>query len=225
MAGLVLLSEAMAQVEGRVLASIGAANYGVVTDIERWPVGEISDACLDADGTVASWFLQKAGDGRRVPFLQTATVANGGTIPSHVGEIEAILLNGQMPIRSDPITILRDRANIFGASVKYVPKVYLWGSTIIHNYLGGGATVIYADYTRTGACQSPSEYSAPVIALATANVIGKAGNHMDAAQIYHGIGISYLAPIARGETNLAPLPTHDEVSKMMPQMAAQGQGG
>lgn len=219
MAGLVILAEAMAQVEGRVLASIGAANYGIVTDVERWPVNEIRDAVLDADGTVCDWFLQKANDGRRVPFLQTATVAHGGTIPSHKGEIESILLNSLMPIRSDPITIQRDRAAVFGASVKYTPKIFLWGSTLIHNYTGGGATVQYADFTQTGACQAPSEYAAPVIALATGNIIAKNGNHADAAQLYHGIGLSYLAPIARGETGLAPLPTQDEVSKMLPQSA------
>src|SRR5882672_8923245 len=156
MAGLVLLSEAMAQVEARVLASIGTANYGVVTDPERWPTGELSDAVLDADGVVASWFLQKAGDGRRVPFLQIANLANGGTIPSHIGEIDSILLNGLMPIPSDPISIQRDRANFFGASVKYVPKFFIWGVTLIHNY-SGNAVLTYADYTRTGACQCPSE--------------------------------------------------------------------
>lgn len=211
MAGLVLLSEVMAQVEGRVLASIGAGNYGVVTDPERWPTGELSDAALDADGIVCGWFLQKSGDGRRVPFLQVATVANGGTIPSHIGELDSILLNGAMPLPSDPYTISRDRANLFGASVKYQPKIFIWGATLMHNYTGGGATVTYADYTRSGACQAPSEYSAAVVALATANIIAKNGNHEDAAQAYHAIGLSYLSPIARGESQIAALPSHDQV--------------
>jgi hypothetical protein len=226
MPSVVSLTEAMSQVMGRVLASVGAGNYGTVTDPERWPTGEIQDAVIDADGVVCSWFLQKAGDGRRVGFLQTVTVANGGTIPSHIGEIESILLNGKMPIRSDPTTIQRDRdaALVSKGSVLYTPKIFLWGSTLMHNYTGGGATVQIVDYVRNGAaCQGPSEYSAPVIALATANIIAKNGNHTDAAETYLRIGLSYLSPVTRGETNLAPLPTHDEIRRMVPQVQAAQQ--
>lgn len=225
MAGLVQLTEVSAQIMARILASVGAATYGTITDVERFPAQEITDAALDADAEVCLTFLQKAGNGRRAPFLQPVTVANGALIPTHIGEIDSILLGGQMPVRSDPVTIARDRANFFGSSVKYVPKIYIWGDTLWHNYTLGGATVTLADFTRTGACQSPSECSAAVICIATGNIIAKNGNHVDAAQLYHSLGLSYLGPIARGETNLAPLATRDEVGKMLGQAQSVGGAG
>lgn len=211
MAAVIDINEVIKQVNQRVLATPGVYQTAS-SNTERYPAGEVSDAALDADAIVASWFLQRAGDGRRVPFLLTATVAHGGQIPSHIGEIEAILLNNKVPILGDPVTIERDRSAFFAAkgTVRYVPKIYIMGSTLSHNYTGGGATVIYADYTRTGACQCPGELAAPVIALATAMVIGKLGNHSDAVQAYQALGMAYMGPVMKGEA-LAPLPTPGQI--------------
>jgi hypothetical protein len=228
MAGLTDLVEVTKQINGRLLANIGV--YATTqTDSDRWTTAEVQDAALDADLQVCKSFLQKAGDGRRVPFLLTATVADAGTIPSHIGELDSITISSKMPIRSDPVTIQRDNTNARNLPAgTYVPKFYLWGNKIQHNgphYGVAGAVVTYADVTRTGACQSPSEYSAAVIALATAQVIAKNGDRADAAGYYLKLGMSYLADIGRGETALQPLPTNEEARKQMAVAGAAQAGG
>lgn len=230
MAGLVLLSEVIAQVEGHLLATInagGVSQYTVLTETERWSVPEISDACLDADAQICKTFLQKSADGRRVPFLATAVVANYGNVPSRVGEIDSILVGGLSPIRSDPITIQRDLSNVRGfPNGTYVPKFWMFGDQLVHNgaHFGvAGATVTYADFTKTSACQAPSEYAAAVIAIATAALMAKAGNHADSSEFYMKLGMSYLADIARGETSLVPMPTTQEAQKQMAVMGQQQQ--
>jgi hypothetical protein len=224
----VQLGEIRAQVQGRVLASVGVGSYGTLSEVERFPTGggtdEISEACIDADLHVA-YLVASGSNPLRVGFLLTPSVAHGGVIQAFIGEPESVYVfpPAQAPlgieaIPGNPIRIQRDRENPQGIPV--IPKYHISGSnTVSHNatVANFGVTTmvvtIAALAARSSTLQSPDPFAAAVIALATADIIGKNGGRADSQQAYTQLWESYKRDIQAGGRNLAPMPNPQEMAR------------
>lgn len=228
----VQLGEIRAQVQGRVLASVGVGSYGTLSDVERYPTGggtdEITEACIDADLAVA-YLVASGTNPLRVGFLLTPSVAHGGVIQAFVGEPESVYVfpPAQAPlgieaVPSDPIRIQRDRENpqaATGFGVPVIPKYHISGTnTVSHNATMANFGVLTMVVTiaalaaRSSVLQSPDPFAAAVIAAATANIIGKNGGRADSQQAYLALYENYKRDIQAGARALAPMPSAEQMA-------------
>lgn len=179
------------------------SGYGVLVG-RRYKAQEIIDAVIASDAMTAMLYI-KSKD-RQAAFTTSSTVASGGQIPSHIGDIIAFVATvsggiwtGTQPlVMTDFEAVMNDNRNPQGLS-HVGPKGALMGEILFHTGVGvvaGGAssmsvTVYYLTFTlNASVCQSPDEALWLVVAGALAILFLKDGNKTGASQQAYTLRLS-----------------------------------
>lgn len=164
----------------------------------------IRDAILAVDGQVCIAIITSSNNSRRRDFIQTAALADNAQLPSRIGPIGAVRING-LPATLASLDLVR-RTKTNALSLPVAPLYNIFDNRIYHNATSGNfsttsADVDYYSYTQdtsTFLCQAPSEYTSVVFAGAMALVASVDGDDVPQAGLYQAIFNSYMAMISGG---------------------------
>jgi hypothetical protein len=126
--------------------------YGGSTNVDSF----ITAAILNVDGAIVRAIMENPNHPKRSAYLTSTAVTNGNLIGEHVGPIGDVRVDSNLAIEADPEDIRRWARNstLFGSQTGYFGVA---GERLF--FLGTAATVDLCTYTRTSACQAPSEYT------------------------------------------------------------------
>lgn len=175
-----------------------STDYGVNDDLKRHPDDELIDAIRFADEQVVGALLSVLNHPRRSDYLTAVPIIHGENIPSHIGAIGAVKVDGLSPqyLPSPEIEILR-AANTAGRLLYSGPYFDVDGERLY--YSGSTATVDIARYNETGGTlQSPPEYDYAVVDLALAHLFAKEGSETPTAQHFGDLAMKALEWVRAG---------------------------
>lgn len=181
-----------------VVAALNAAGtYTAVPSDPRFYTTQIQDACNNADGLVVEAICSNRSHPRRQGFLTSSIVANGALVPSHIGPIEGVVIDGKGSEPWPVTEIENERLNPLSL-ISYNKHYWIDGSNLFfHN--GTSATVHYAAYTRSLAnppvLQSPDEYTDVIVAGAMTMLATPEGEDAPFANHYQQQFLAMLAAI------------------------------
>jgi hypothetical protein len=144
---------------------------GALDDPKFGPSGStlfIDAAILNVDGSIVKAIMRNPRHPKRSAYLAPVAVTNGNLIGEHVGPIGDIKVDSSLAIDADPEDIrrwARDTTVFASAPTGYAGVA---GERLFFN--GTAATVDLCTYTRTSACQAPSEYTMAEAHLALASI-------------------------------------------------------
>lgn len=163
---------------------------------EQW----IADNALTADGMVVEAIGANPANGRWNAFSTTASVAQGGALPSRIGTIGSVVIGGKAATEWPETEIEFDR----GTGLTMLPARYaIVGNKLFHNQGASSATVEYFTYSRTSACQAPDEYYGQVLCGTAWLCSNIEGEDVASASHYAQLFQEMLAAIRAGQ---APSP-------------------
>lgn len=164
-------------------------------------LGFINAAILNVDGAIVKAIMQNPRHPKRSAYLVSTAVTNGNIIGEHIGPIGDVRIDGNLGIEADPEDIRRWARNValFGVSA---PAGYFGvaGERLFFN--GTAATVDLCTYTRTAACQAPSEYTMAEAHLALASIF-KLGANQSLVDHHLKLALLELQDIAGSSDMLA----------------------
>lgn len=142
--------------------------YGGSTNVDSF----ITAAILNVDGVIVKAIMENPNHPKRSAYLAPVAVSNGALIGEHIGPIGDVLIDGALGIEADPEDIRRWARNstLFGLTGYFGVA----GERLM--FLGTAATVDVCTYTRTAACQAPSEYTMVETHLTLASLAKLGGN-------------------------------------------------
>lgn len=171
----------------------------------------IRDMIIAFDGQTVRNILLDPNNGARQGFILTAALANNALIPSHIGPIDAVRINGS-PASLESLDLVRwTRANALAVPID--PYYSLQGSRIYHNGTSVNfgtltADVDYCDYTAdtsTYLCKAPSDYTVYEVAGCLAMLASVDGDDTPLATFYQGAAQSFASMTGRSAPALADL--------------------
>lgn len=171
----------------------------------------LRDMVLSVDGQVALAIINNPLHGRRKDFVASAALTDGAQLPTHIGPLDAVRINGK-PADLLPINQVRlYRTNALAATP--VPAYALLGTRIFHtattpNFSVTTADVDYCDYTRdvvTFLCKCSSEYTAVHVAGTLAMLFSVEGEDPTTAGLYQTIFSTYLQMVQNGAMTVPDL--------------------
>lgn len=179
----------------------------------------IRDMILAVDGEVCLAILSNPAHARRRDFTQSIALADAAQLPSHVGPIGSVRINGK-PASLASLDLVR-RTRINALLVPVDPYFNVADQRIFHNgtvanFSTATADVDYCSFTQDSSgflCQAPSEYTAVEVAGTLAIIASVDGDDTPLASLYSGIFNSYLQMVGGGAM----------VVPDMAQMTPQGQ--
>lgn len=189
----------LATVKKLVAAAINVADtYGGTIDggSRAYDAG-LSDAILAVDAQVCNAIMMNPTHGRRKDFLSVVTVAHGGSIPTHVGPPDSVLIGGKGATVASAEQIEKER-ELVALGVPVTPHFNLDGNALLHNG-ASTASLGICTFTLTAACQSPDEMLGAVVRGTIAMVANVEGEDPALAQEYDGQFKTDLQMIGAGE--------------------------
>lgn len=143
--------------------AIDDPKYGGSTNVDTF----ITTAILNVDGAVVRAIMSNPKHPKRGAYLSPVSVTNGSIIGEHIGPIGKVKIDSNLGIEADPEDIRRwaQSPTIYGSPTGYFGVA---GETLYFN--GTSATVDVCTYSRTSACQAPSEYTMLVAHLTLATI-------------------------------------------------------
>lgn len=194
-----------------------AATYSSTPSDSRVYTQQIKDLINSTDGMVVEAICSNPTHPRRSGFLTSSTVAHAAAIPTHVGPIEAVIVDGAPAEWWDRGEIVNDISNVL--SLTTIPKRYAIDGSNRFYHNGTTATVHYATYTRSAAdppvLQSPDEYTELIVVGACRILATVEGEDPQAAAYWNQLWESGMSAIRESR---APL-------DFIPYSAFRGMGG
>lgn len=173
---------------------------GAVTD-ELYAPEAIREAILTAEGEMIAAFLTAWSHGRRFldavagrQLLRVATVADGGVIPSHIGGVTAVIVNGHvcepvslaslMDLKADNILKLRTISHLYALTGDNRLYFTGTGSASVHHTWYEKPSFADMNAFLAGEMLAPPELERPIIDRAMARILPREGEMMGVSQSY-----------------------------------------
>lgn len=212
----------IATVESLVVQQMAVAVSYTVTPASgtRVYANGIRDAILAVDAEICLAIINSPNNARRRDFILSAALADNAQLPSHIGPLGAVRINGKPSSLVSLDLVRRTRINALLLPVD--PYHCFFDQRIYHNATSANfstttADVDYYSFTVDGStflCQAPSEYTAAEFAGAMALLASVDGDDVQQAGLYQSIFNVYMQMISGG-AQVIP-----DMGQMMEQRAA-----
>lgn len=171
----------------------------------------IRDMILSYDGQVVRSILLDPNNGRRRDFILTTALTNNAQLPSHIGPLDAVRING-IPASLMSLDVVR-RLRINALAVPVDPYYSIEGTRIYHNATAANfgttsADVDYCDYSpdvSTFLCKAPADYTVLEVAGCLALLASVDGDDTPLAAFYQSAAMSFSQMTGQSAPALADL--------------------
>lgn len=201
----VLLATATGQVNAVLDGNTSSPRvYGTVNDPLITPT-EITNAILGADLYVRSLISETPNHPLLSALIGSTTVAHAALLPSRIGQIHGIKVDGKVPTPYPVNEIENERTNARGLTLiekHYNISVTPIGEILAHNGSADATVYFIAPLTITSACQSPDQMLPAVVAFALAEITQKQGAKTEAAGYWQRRSEFFAAQIRSGAMQL-----------------------
>lgn len=177
------------------------SSYTISVTDDRYHSGLIDEAIFESDESVVLCIAETPGHWARASYLVVSSaLTHGDEIPTHIGNIGQVLIDGVPGVHAPYEAIIRYRENAensYGSVAHTVAPLagyYAITEEDVIYFTGSSATVRLFNYTRTAVLQSPEVYTGAVVAGALATLI-KEGGALDRAVYFGQLFGNYLQMI------------------------------